>query len=235
MPGIRVLSAAGILLSPQASGQGGQRGRLRLQPGGSGGGLRGQVQGAEQGELPLDRLQRPPHQPPPRECECLLPWDDTSPISQFIPVRPYWWPCLGFPNQLFSLFPLPQCSMGPSSDKALTFMKDHFLMDGKVAPTQGRPLLVKTDVKYTRIAVDETPGILGTVYRVMFLATGGFVHGEPARPPCAAPVTTFGVGDGPHGDPPVPRQRRVSCTRRWSCLWAHTSWRASSSSARRSR
>ncbi|XP_068518725.1 semaphorin-4A isoform X2 [Anas acuta] len=69
------------------------------------------------------------------------------------------------------------CSMGPSSDKALTFMKDHFLMDGKVAPTQGRPLLVKTDVKYTRIAVDETPGILGTVYRVMFLATEeGFLH-----------------------------------------------------------
>lgn len=78
--------------------------------------------------------------------------------------------------------------MGPSSDKALTFMKDHFLMDGKVAPTHGQPLLVKTDIKYTRIAVDETHGTSGAVYRVMFLATGGFVHREPARPSCAAPV-----------------------------------------------
>ncbi|XP_071435597.1 semaphorin-4A [Pithys albifrons albifrons] len=69
------------------------------------------------------------------------------------------------------------CSMGPSSDKALTFMKDHFLMDGKVSPIQGKPLLVKSDVTYTRIAVDETHGISGTTYRVMFLATAeGFLH-----------------------------------------------------------
>ncbi|KAM6038089.1 semaphorin-4A isoform 2-T2 [Theristicus caerulescens] len=69
------------------------------------------------------------------------------------------------------------CYMGPSSDKALTFMKDHFLMDGKVSPIQGRPLLVKTDVTYTHIAVDETRGISGTTYRVMFLATEeGFLH-----------------------------------------------------------
>ncbi|XP_049662289.1 semaphorin-4A isoform X1 [Accipiter gentilis] len=68
------------------------------------------------------------------------------------------------------------CYMGPSSDKALTFMKDHFLMDGKVSPTQGQPLLVKTDITYTRIAVDETRGISAT-YRVMFLATAeGFLH-----------------------------------------------------------
>lgn len=64
--------------------------------------------------------------------------------------------------------------MGTSSDKALTFMKDHFLMDGKVSPIQGRPLLVKTDVTYTRIAVDETRDVSGATYRVMFLATGGF-------------------------------------------------------------
>ncbi|KAM6330966.1 semaphorin-4A isoform 2-T2 [Alca torda] len=69
------------------------------------------------------------------------------------------------------------CYMGPSSDKALTFMKDHFLMDGKVTPTQGQPLLVKTDVTYTRIVVDETRGVSGTTYRVMFLATAeGFLH-----------------------------------------------------------
>uniref|UniRef100_A0A8C5U4Q1 Sema domain-containing protein n=1 Tax=Malurus cyaneus samueli TaxID=2593467 RepID=A0A8C5U4Q1_9PASS len=71
----------------------------------------------------------------------------------------------------------PQCSMGPSSDKALTFMKDHFLMDGKVFPIQGQPLLVKSDVTYTRITVGETRSISGTTYRVMFLATAeGFLH-----------------------------------------------------------
>ncbi|XP_064257693.1 semaphorin-4A isoform X1 [Passer domesticus] len=69
------------------------------------------------------------------------------------------------------------CSMGASSDKALSFMKDHFLMDGKVSPLQGQPLLVKSDVTYTRIAVHETRGVRGTPYRVMFLATAeGFLH-----------------------------------------------------------
>uniref|UniRef100_A0A8C3P5D5 Semaphorin 4A n=1 Tax=Cyanoderma ruficeps TaxID=181631 RepID=A0A8C3P5D5_9PASS len=69
------------------------------------------------------------------------------------------------------------CSMGPSSDKALTFMKDHFLMDGKVSPIQGKPLLVKLDVNYTRITVHETRGVSGIMYRVMFLATAeGLLH-----------------------------------------------------------
>ncbi|NXI38520.1 SEM4A protein, partial [Galbula dea] len=76
------------------------------------------------------------------------------------------------------LSPRPgSCSMGPSSDKALTFMKDHFLMEGKVSPTLGRPLLVTSEVTYTRIAVDETRGAAGATYRVMFLATAqGFLH-----------------------------------------------------------
>ncbi|KAM7029096.1 semaphorin-4A [Acridotheres tristis] len=76
------------------------------------------------------------------------------------------------------MIPRPgSCSMGPSSDKALSFMKDHFLMDGKVSPIQGRPLLVKSDVTYTHITVDETRGVSGTMYRVMFLATAeGFLH-----------------------------------------------------------
>ncbi|XP_030088863.2 semaphorin-4A [Serinus canaria] len=69
------------------------------------------------------------------------------------------------------------CSMGASSDKALSFMKDHFLMDGKVSPISGRPLLVKSDVTYTRITVHETHGVMGTPYRVMFLATDkGLLH-----------------------------------------------------------
>ncbi|XP_072774640.1 semaphorin-4A isoform X3 [Taeniopygia guttata] len=69
------------------------------------------------------------------------------------------------------------CSMGASSDKALSFMKDHFLMDGKVSPMRGQPLLVKSDVTYTRITVHETRGVSGTAYRVMFLATAdGLLH-----------------------------------------------------------
>ncbi|NWZ89326.1 SEM4A protein, partial [Nesospiza acunhae] len=69
------------------------------------------------------------------------------------------------------------CSMGASSDKALSFMKDHFLMDGKVSPLQGQPVLVKSDVTYTRITVHETHDVRGTPYRVMFLATDeGFLH-----------------------------------------------------------
>lgn len=64
------------LLSLQAGGQGGQRGRLCLQSGGSAGGLRGQVQGAEQGELPLDGLQWPRHESPARQRECCPPLGD---------------------------------------------------------------------------------------------------------------------------------------------------------------
>uniref|UniRef100_A0A8U8AWQ1 Semaphorin 4A n=1 Tax=Geospiza parvula TaxID=87175 RepID=A0A8U8AWQ1_GEOPR len=66
------------------------------------------------------------------------------------------------------------CSMTASMDKALSFMKDHFLMDGKVSPLRGQPLLVKSDVTYTRITVHETR-VRGTPYRVMFLATGGVI------------------------------------------------------------
>ncbi|XP_019328706.1 PREDICTED: semaphorin-4A [Aptenodytes forsteri] len=89
------------------------------------------------------------------------------------------------------------CYMGPSSDKALTFMKDHFLMDGKVSPTQGRPLLVKTDVTYKRIAVDETRGVSGSTYRVMFLATAeGFLHKAvelPGGPHIVESIQLFGT------------------------------------------
>ncbi|XP_068778409.1 semaphorin-4A isoform X2 [Struthio camelus] len=78
------------------------------------------------------------------------------------------WTVYGGPD----MSPRPgSCSVGPSSDKALTFMKDHFLMDGKVLPSQGRPVLVRTGVEYTRIAVDEPRGLSGTSYRVLFLAT----------------------------------------------------------------
>uniref|UniRef100_A0A674K5P0 Sema domain-containing protein n=1 Tax=Terrapene triunguis TaxID=2587831 RepID=A0A674K5P0_9SAUR len=69
------------------------------------------------------------------------------------------------------------CSVHPSADKVLSFMKNHFLVDEKVAPRNKQPLLVKQNVKYTRIAVDQTHSVTGTSYEVMFLGTDqGFLH-----------------------------------------------------------
>ncbi|KAJ6652267.1 hypothetical protein lerEdw1_012775 [Lerista edwardsae] len=72
-----------------------------------------------------------------------------------------------------SLSPRPgSCSVGLSSDKILTFMKEHFLMDEKVLPIHHQPLLVKEDVKYTRVVVHQTLGVSGALYSLMFLGTG---------------------------------------------------------------
>ncbi|XP_077181251.1 semaphorin-4A [Paroedura picta] len=69
------------------------------------------------------------------------------------------------------------CSVGPSADRALTFIKEHFLMDEKILPNQRQPLLVKQNAQYTRIAVHQTPSIVGDRYTVMFLGTDdGFLH-----------------------------------------------------------
>uniref|UniRef100_A0A8C5SS05 Semaphorin 4A n=1 Tax=Laticauda laticaudata TaxID=8630 RepID=A0A8C5SS05_LATLA len=69
------------------------------------------------------------------------------------------------------------CSVGPSSDKALTFMKDHFLMDEKVAPIHNKPLLVKEDVKYTRIVVHQAQAACGAACAILFLGTDrGSLH-----------------------------------------------------------
>lgn len=59
--------------------------------------------------------------------------------------------------------------MGPSSDKALTFMKDHFLMDEQAV---GTPLLVKSGVEYTRLAVETAQGADGHSHLVLYLGTG---------------------------------------------------------------
>ncbi|XP_072214444.1 semaphorin-4A [Excalfactoria chinensis] len=68
------------------------------------------------------------------------------------------------------------CSVGSSSDQALSFMKDHFLMEARVAPTHGRPLLL-SPASYTHIAVHQTRGAAGTTYRVLLMATAeGFLH-----------------------------------------------------------
>ncbi|XP_031822613.1 semaphorin-4A isoform X2 [Sarcophilus harrisii] len=66
------------------------------------------------------------------------------------------------------------CSVGPSSDKALTFVKEHFLMDGKVV---GKPLLVKQDVEYTKLAVEMAKDVNGKDHLVMYLGTNtGSLH-----------------------------------------------------------
>lgn len=66
------------------------------------------------------------------------------------------------------------CSVGPSSDKALTFMKDHFLMDEQVV---GTPLLVKSGVEYTQLAVEMAQGLDGHSHVVMYLGTStGSLH-----------------------------------------------------------
>ncbi|NXN99118.1 SEM4A protein, partial [Rhinopomastus cyanomelas] len=66
------------------------------------------------------------------------------------------------------------CHVGPSSDRALTFLKDHFLMEGRV---QGHPLLRQDGVTYTRLAVAEARAASGATYRVLFLATDqGWLH-----------------------------------------------------------
>ncbi|VTJ53055.1 Hypothetical predicted protein [Marmota monax] len=60
------------------------------------------------------------------------------------------------------------CSVGPSSDKVLTFMKDHFLMDKQIV---GTPLLVKSGVEYTQLAVETAPGLDGHDHLVLYLGT----------------------------------------------------------------
>ncbi|KAM5256208.1 semaphorin-4A isoform 2-T2 [Ctenodactylus gundi] len=66
------------------------------------------------------------------------------------------------------------CSVGPSSDKALTFMKNHFLMDEQVV---GTPLLVKSGVEYTQLAVETAQGLDGQRRVVMYLGTStGSLH-----------------------------------------------------------
>uniref|UniRef100_A0A8C2TS62 Semaphorin 4A n=1 Tax=Coturnix japonica TaxID=93934 RepID=A0A8C2TS62_COTJA len=72
--------------------------------------------------------------------------------------------------------PIITCSAGSSSDQLLSFMKDHFLMESRVVPTHGRPLLLSA-ASYTHIAVHQTRGAAGTEHRVLLMATDtGFLH-----------------------------------------------------------
>nr|XP_056704149.1 semaphorin-4D [Euleptes europaea] len=62
-------------------------------------------------------------------------------------------------------------------DKSLQFVKDHPLMDDSVTPIGDRPRLIKRDVKYTQIVVDQVRALNGTMYDVMFISTDrGALH-----------------------------------------------------------
>uniref|UniRef100_A0A670ZA57 Semaphorin 4D n=1 Tax=Pseudonaja textilis TaxID=8673 RepID=A0A670ZA57_PSETE len=62
-------------------------------------------------------------------------------------------------------------------DKTLQFVKDHPLMDDSVTPIGDRPRLIKRDVKYTQIVVDQVRALNGTLYDVMFIGTDqGALH-----------------------------------------------------------
>nr|XP_016846459.1 PREDICTED: semaphorin-4D isoform X4 [Anolis carolinensis] len=62
-------------------------------------------------------------------------------------------------------------------DKTLQFVKDHPLMDDSVIPIGDKPKLVKRDVKYTQIVVDQVRALNGTLYDVMFISTDrGALH-----------------------------------------------------------
>ncbi|XP_028911892.2 semaphorin-4A isoform X2 [Ornithorhynchus anatinus] len=66
------------------------------------------------------------------------------------------------------------CSTGPSSDKVLTFVKNHFLMDKEVT---GSLLLAKADATYTRLAAELARGLDGHPYLVLYLGTdSGRLH-----------------------------------------------------------
>ncbi|KAM6469914.1 semaphorin-4D isoform 1-T2 [Liasis olivaceus] len=62
-------------------------------------------------------------------------------------------------------------------DKTLQFVKDHPLMDDSVTPIGNRPRLIKRDVTYTQIVVDQVRALNGTLYDVMFISTDqGALH-----------------------------------------------------------
>ncbi|XP_060546564.1 semaphorin-4D isoform X2 [Pantherophis guttatus] len=62
-------------------------------------------------------------------------------------------------------------------DKTLQFVKDHPLMDDSVTPIGDRPRLIKRDVKYTQIVVDQVRALNDTLYDVMFIGTDqGALH-----------------------------------------------------------
>ncbi|XP_026211525.1 semaphorin-4E-like [Anabas testudineus] len=57
------------------------------------------------------------------------------------------------------------------SDKTLLFVRNHPLMDGAVTPITGRPLLVQTEIRFSKIVVDQVTSLDGRQHQVMFIGT----------------------------------------------------------------
>ncbi|XP_077157540.1 semaphorin-4F isoform X2 [Paroedura picta] len=62
-------------------------------------------------------------------------------------------------------------------DRVLTFVRDHPLMDEPAYPLENRPLLVKPDARYRRLAVHRIRALSGQEHDVLYLGTeDGHLH-----------------------------------------------------------
>ncbi|XP_062296747.1 semaphorin-4E-like [Scomber scombrus] len=57
------------------------------------------------------------------------------------------------------------------SDKTLLFVKNHPLMEGVVTPITGKPLLVQTGTRFTKIVVDQVEALDGRQHQIMLIGT----------------------------------------------------------------
>ncbi|XP_044022132.1 semaphorin-4E-like isoform X2 [Siniperca chuatsi] len=57
------------------------------------------------------------------------------------------------------------------SDKTLLFVKNHPLMEGVVTPIAGKPLLVRTGTRFSKIVVDQVTSLDGRQHIVMLIGT----------------------------------------------------------------
>jgi len=58
------------------------------------------------------------------------------------------------------------------SDTTLLFVKKHPLMEGVVTPITGKPLLVQTSTRFSKIVVDQVTSLDGQQHRILFIGTG---------------------------------------------------------------
>nr|XP_056711700.1 semaphorin-4F [Euleptes europaea] len=62
-------------------------------------------------------------------------------------------------------------------DRVLTFVRDHPLMEQPASPLQNRPMLVKLDTRYRRLAVHRVRALSGQEHEVLYLGTeDGHLH-----------------------------------------------------------
>ncbi|KAK2826334.1 hypothetical protein Q5P01_020548 [Channa striata] len=56
-------------------------------------------------------------------------------------------------------------------DKTLQFVRDNHLMKGVVTPITGKPLLVQTEKRFSKIVIDQVTSLDGRQHQVMFIGT----------------------------------------------------------------